>query len=127
MKKPLTIAIGLFALAAFTAVSPAQEKRATPPKAVEEEPNTLTLSLDNMVKLPDGNCIVSAWLSNSAKPGHIYTGSRVTFTVTAGIVTRPCTIDAKNNCHAEVLNGATIYGTSHGIRSNNIVCPKKGS
>lgn len=121
MKKPLIIAIGLFALAAFTAVSPAQEKRESGPKALEEEPNTLTLS--QTTRLRDGNCVVSALLSNSAKPGHIYTGSRVTFTVVgAGRVSRPCTIDEKNYCHSEIFNGVTTYGTSHGIKSSNFVC-----
>lgn len=79
MKKPLTIAIGLFALVALTAVSPAPEKRAAPPKALEEEPNTLIVS--QTTRLRNGNCVVSALLSNSAKPDHIYVGSRVFFTV----------------------------------------------
>jgi len=123
VKKPLTIAISLFALVAFTAVSPAQEKRAPAPKALEEEPNTLTLSMST--RLRNGNCVVGALLSNSAKPGHIYTGSKVIFTVVGtGRDSPRCTIDAKNNCYSEIFGGVTIYGTSHNIRSNNFVCPK---
>lgn len=127
MKKLLTLAVALVALAAFTGLSVAQEKKPMTPAAIPPA-DTLTLSAAKNVASKTG-CPVTARLSNKNNPAFTYPGSTVTFAVDSGSGAPPQSgvTDAKSEWKTTVKNGQTVHATDSKflLTSNQFTCSVK--
>ena len=133
MKKLLTLAIAIVALAAFTGLSVAQEKKAggkpAEPAAIPYA-DKVTLSATQKLASTTG-CPVTARVGNLANPAWVYPGQTVNFVLVSpspppappsGVA------DAKSEVKRTVKHGQTVQATIQTpkglVTSNNFACAK---
>jgi hypothetical protein len=134
MKKLLTLAVVLVALAAFAGLGGAQERKpAEKPKAGETTlvippADKLTLSATkNMASLK--GCPVTARLSYSNNAAFTYPGKTVNFAVSSGPPPTPPSgvTDAKSEVKRTVKSGQTVraMAPAYSLTSNDFACSEK--